>query len=51
MSPANTFTSDDEEAWTVRGAINAGLGVFLYVKSLETMSSPPPDYDQCQLLR
>jgi hypothetical protein len=43
------FTADDAEKWTVRGAINAGLAVFLYVKSLET-SDPPPDYDQCEQL-
>ncbi len=44
------LTNDQAEAWAVRGAINAGLGVFLYLKSLETMSSPPPDYDECEQL-
>jgi hypothetical protein len=43
------FTADDAEKWAVRGAINAGLAVFLYVKSLEQMP-PPPDYDQCEQL-
>jgi mono/diheme cytochrome c family protein len=42
-----TFTADQAETWTVRGAVNAGLGVFLYVKSLESLSSPPADYNQC----
>jgi hypothetical protein len=47
---ANEFSTTDEEAWIVRGAINAGLAVFLYVESLEAMNSPPPDYDQCEQL-
>ncbi len=37
--------------WAVRGAMNAGFSVFLYVQSLETMTSPPPDYNQCELLQ
>ncbi len=45
----NAFTADDAEQWVVRGAINAGLAVFLYVKSLEKMN-PPPDYNQCAQL-
>lgn len=45
----NAFTADDAEQWAVRGAINAGLAVFTYVRSLETMN-PPPDYNQCQQL-
>jgi hypothetical protein len=36
--------------WSVRGAINAGMSVFLYVQSIET-SGPAPDYDQCTLLK
>ncbi len=43
------FTADDAEKWAVRGAINAGLAVFLYVQSLEKMN-PPPDYNQCEQL-
>ncbi|MGH7435029.1 MAG: hypothetical protein ACRENE_05080 [Polyangiaceae bacterium] len=42
-------TADDAEKWEVRGAINAGLGVFLYVKSIEP-TTPPPDFDQCENL-
>jgi mono/diheme cytochrome c family protein len=49
-SPGEFLTSDQEEQWAVRGAINAGLGVFLYVKSLESLSAPPPDYNQCAQL-
>ncbi len=50
-SPGDFLTSDQEEQWAVRGAINAGLGVFLYVKSLEGLSAPPPDYNQCEQLQ
>jgi hypothetical protein len=46
----NALTSEEADAWAVRGAINAGLGVFLYVKDLVTMSSPPLDYNQCEKL-
>jgi hypothetical protein len=44
------FGNDAANAWAVHGAINAGLSVFLYVQSLEK-STPPPDYNQCELLR
>ena len=30
----SALTSEEADAWAVRGAINAGLGVFLYVKDL-----------------
>ena len=43
------FGNDDANQWAVRGAINAGMSVFLYVQSLET-TAPAPDYDQCSLL-
>jgi mono/diheme cytochrome c family protein len=33
--------------WAVRGAINAGLSVFVYLESLETKWAPDPDFDQC----
>jgi hypothetical protein len=32
--------------WAVRGAINAGFSVFLYVQSIED-TGPAPDYNQC----
>ena len=47
---ANAFTAEQEEQWTVRGAINAGFAVFEYIRSLESMTSAPPDYDQCGML-
>jgi mono/diheme cytochrome c family protein len=47
---ATCFGDEDANRWAVRGAINAGMSVYLYVQSIEN-SSPPPDYDQCGLLQ
>jgi hypothetical protein len=44
------FRTDDANRWAAGGAINAGLSVFLYVQSIEN-STPPPDYNQCELLK
>jgi mono/diheme cytochrome c family protein len=44
------FGNDDANRWAVRGAINAGFSVFLYVQSIENASAPP-DYNQCELLK
>jgi mono/diheme cytochrome c family protein len=38
------------QRWAVRGAINAGIAVYLYVHDLEGKSAPDPDYNQCELL-
>jgi hypothetical protein len=46
----NCFGVDQGNQWGVRGAINAGLAVFLYVQSIEN-TGPAPDYDQCSLLK
>jgi hypothetical protein len=47
---ATCFGDDDANRWAVRGAINAGFSVFLYVQSLETAGAAP-DYNQCTLLK
>ena len=47
---ATCFGDDDANRWAVRGAINAGMSVFLYVQSIED-SGPAPDYDQCEQLK
>ncbi len=47
---ATCFGNVDASSWAVRGAINAGMSVFLYVQSLES-SGPAPDYNQCSLLK
>jgi mono/diheme cytochrome c family protein len=44
------LSTDDASRWAVRGAINAGMSVFLYLKSIED-SGPPPDFNQCNLLK
>jgi mono/diheme cytochrome c family protein len=41
------FGNDRANEWAVHGAINAGMSVFLYVQSLETLAAPPPDYNEC----
>ncbi len=41
------ITQTDFQNWVVRGAINAGLAVFDYLKCLETHQTPPPDYTDC----
>jgi mono/diheme cytochrome c family protein len=49
---ASTWSMTDAQAnqWAVRGAINAGQSVFLYLEWLEKQAAPPPDYTQCQQL-
>jgi mono/diheme cytochrome c family protein len=49
QSTTNCFDNDAANQWAVRGAINAGLSVFTYVRSIEN-SSPPPDFNQCSQL-
>ena len=48
-TPATCFGNDAANQWAVRGAINAGMSVYLYVQSIEN-TGPAPDYNQCQLL-
>ncbi len=43
------FGDDEANRWAVRGAINAGMSVYLYVQSIES-TGPAPDYNQCELL-
>jgi hypothetical protein len=43
------FENDQANQWAVRGAINAGFSVFVYVRSIE--NTGPPDFDQCSLLK
>ncbi len=41
----------DAKVWSIRGAINAGLAVFLYVDQLSKgLVTPKPRYDQCDQL-
>jgi mono/diheme cytochrome c family protein len=45
------WTEDAANTWAVRGAMNAGFSVFLYVQALELLANPPPDYTQCDQLQ
>src|SRR5262249_26707292 len=48
-----SMTVDEMNRWADRGAINAGIQVFLYVQALsdpERRLKPKPAYDRCELL-
>jgi hypothetical protein len=45
-----SWSTADAQRWADRGAISAGVAVFLYVRSLEDKTDPDPDYNQCELL-
>jgi mono/diheme cytochrome c family protein len=49
--PTGCMDEAGANRWAVRGAMNAGFSVYLYVKALETMATPPPDYNQCEQLQ
>ena len=40
----------DVNKWATRGAINAGLAVFLYIDQLSKGLNPKPPYNQCESL-
>jgi mono/diheme cytochrome c family protein len=43
-----TFSFPDGDKWATRGAINAGMAVFLYLKDLESSTTPPQAaYNHC----
>ena len=44
------LTFPDANKWALRGAINAGLAVFLYIDQLSQSGAPQPLYNQCDLL-
>ncbi len=50
LSDASVFTFPDANNWALRGAINAGLAVFLYLDQLSQSGTPQPLYNQCELL-
>lgn len=50
--PSNAFTAAERDRWTLRGALNAGLAVFLYLDALTRGdASPLVPYDRCEDLR
>ena len=47
----NELVYDDANRWAIRGAINAGLAVYLYIDQLSKgLVAPKPLYNQCELL-
>jgi len=45
------LTEEDQENWATRGAMNAGLSVFIYLdRATRGITTPPPPYDRCDLL-
>jgi mono/diheme cytochrome c family protein len=42
------YTYKDARKWAARGAINAGLAVFLYVDRVERGLTPKPAYNHCE---
>lgn len=47
----NCYSPDDADRWATRGAINAGLAVFVYLDAVVKGTEPVlPDYTQCELL-
>jgi hypothetical protein len=52
---ANKLSEDDLDRWTLKGAINAGRSVFVYLDQLSHDAlqgkGPQPSYDQCEQLQ
>jgi mono/diheme cytochrome c family protein len=49
---ADCWSPADADRWATRGAINAGMSVFLYLDALSKgTTQAQPDYSQCQLLQ
>jgi mono/diheme cytochrome c family protein len=47
--PNGNFTYKDARSWASRGAINAGIAVFLYLDRLERgLVTPKPPYNHCE---
>jgi mono/diheme cytochrome c family protein len=47
VPPATCFGNEAANTWAVRGAVSAGMSVFLYLRQLELLPKPPTDYNQC----
>jgi mono/diheme cytochrome c family protein len=50
LAPDLVQSFTDIDTWAARGAINAGLAVFLYLQDIKAGKTPTPRYDQCQEL-
>jgi mono/diheme cytochrome c family protein len=55
LSTATPWAETDIEAWSLRGAANAGVSVFLYLKQRSEDAAkgilPQPNFDQCEQLQ
>jgi mono/diheme cytochrome c family protein len=55
LTTAPEWADADHEKWTLKGAMNAGVSVFLYLKQRAEDAAagivPPPRYDQCEQLK
>jgi hypothetical protein len=50
-APLNVYTAADVERWATRGAMNAGMAVFLYLDALSKgQKRHPVAYDHCEQL-
>jgi mono/diheme cytochrome c family protein len=51
-APANVFNDKDVERWATRGAMNAGMSVFLYLDALaKGKKAHPTPFDHCEQLQ
>ena len=51
MNDNNQLSYPDADKWATRGAVNAGLAVFLYLDQLERGNvHPKPLYNHCEQL-
>jgi hypothetical protein len=55
LATAPEWVDTDHERWSLKGAMNAGVSVFLYLKQRSEDAAkgavPPPSYDQCELIK
>lgn len=43
------MTPEEQEVWVMRGAINAGFSVFVFLDKVSKGMKPAPDYTRCDL--
>jgi len=44
------FESEEIDDWTLRGAMNAGLAVYVYLDAISKGAQPPPAFNACERL-
>jgi mono/diheme cytochrome c family protein len=48
--PGSCFGNEEASAWAIHGAINAGMSVYEYVKSIES-TGPVADFNDCEHIK